>query len=86
MKPTGPWAIKWSTNSPLDGKREFFVGGARIARPSEFRGCTTILFATKSEAVKFIRAEYGYIAKRKDLRWRMPKAVRVTVSIEEAAA
>lgn len=85
------WAIKWTADSPLDGHVEHLEGGARFSRPEEFAGYTLMVFATKASAQRHIRQHYGYIAKRQDLRrppfcWRMPKAVRVTITIAEIAA
>jgi hypothetical protein len=45
-----------------------------------------VLFYTRQAARDWIKENYGYIAKRKDLRappfcWRMPTAIRVRVSI-----
>lgn len=47
-----------------------------------------LLFATRREASDYARDRFGYIATRKDLReaphyWRMPKPVRVMVSVIE---
>lgn len=65
----------------------------RSANPSRahliFRGCTPELFRTKREAKLWIDEWYGYVRTRADLRkpphsWRMPRPVRVKVSIEEA--
>lgn len=46
------------------------------------------LFNTKAQCQAYIKEHYGYIAKRKDLRrephnMRMPKPVRVTVTVTE---
>ena len=44
-----------------------------------------VLFRTRAEAREWIKARYGYIRKRKDLRWtriypwRMPTPIRVKV-------
>ena len=83
-----PWAIKWSSNSPLDVPREHLMGGAAVARPPEFSGYKTMVFATRILAREFIAAKYGYLASRPDLRarpfcWRQPKAVKVTVRVTE---
>jgi hypothetical protein len=45
-------------------------------------------FATRRECLEYIKRDYGYIATRKDLRrephcWRVPKPVRVTVTVSE---
>ena len=74
------WAIKWQVVPELNETLAniYFVGNIH----------KDLLFDTKTEAQWVIRGKYGYIAKRKDLRgrphyWRMPKAVRVKVTIEE---
>lgn len=51
------------------------------------RHCIPLLFKTKREASVCIRQDFGYITKRSDLRkpphnWRMPKPVRVTVTVD----
>lgn len=53
-----------------------------------FENCMPKLFHKRSEARKFIQDKYGYIKTRKDLReyphyWRLPKAVKVSVNIEQ---
>ena len=80
------WAVKWRSK---DGNH---LCGAFHAAPvaPAFRGCPAILFNTRQEARDFIKAQYGYIAERPDLRaaphyWRMPVAVKVTVTVEAAA-
>lgn len=45
-------------------------------------------FMTRAKCEDYIRREWGYIRSRKDLRgpphyWRVPKAVRVTVTVTE---
>jgi hypothetical protein len=47
-----------------------------------------LLFKTRKECRSWIKGTLGYIAKRKDLRvephgWKVPKAVRVRVTISE---
>ena len=47
--------------------------------------CLPALFRTRREAREYINEKYGYIRTRKDLRaephfWRMPRAVRVSVT------
>lgn len=66
---TTRWAIKWHVGIMWDD-------------------CFPLLFLTRKECRKQILHEYGYIKNRKDLRapphnWRLPKAVRVKVIIEE---
>jgi hypothetical protein len=45
-------------------------------------------FRTRRECLEYIKENHGYIAKRPDLRrephcWRVPKPVRVTVTVTE---
>ncbi|MGH6822030.1 MAG: hypothetical protein ACREC4_00835 [Methylocella sp.] len=85
------WALKWIADNKLDGYREHlngrvFLGSAPL--PPECGGYAPMLFQTKREAQELCRKQYGYIAKRNDLRvephcWRMPKVIRVNVTIEE---
>lgn len=71
------WAIEWRSFGS-DGKpNRHFIGD----------GCNYRLFRTKREAAAWIKVEYGYIAKRPDLRgyphfWRMPAAVKVKVMLK----
>jgi hypothetical protein len=74
------WAVKWVSDNSLDGKSEHFC---------LYKNCELIgIFRTRKEACKFRDDEYGYIRHRKDLRsephgWRVPKIVRVIVTIKE---
>ena len=74
------WAVKWVSDSALDGKREHLC---------LYKNCELIgIFRTHKEARKFRDDEYGYIRHRKDLRsephgWKFPKIVRVKVTIKE---
>lgn len=52
-----------------------------------FNNCEPILFRTRKEARDHIFMKWHYIKSRPDLRaaphnWRMPKAVRVTVTLK----
>lgn len=75
----GLWAAKWSTTNKLDGHREhLIIFDWRTGQPH-------LLFKTRAECRAWIKKEYGYIRERKDLRrephcWRIPRAVRVSVS------
>ena len=85
------WAIRWEHDSRLDGRRAYLLGGARFARLPQFSGHTTMVFKTRQQAREFIRKEYGYIASRPDLRrephgWKMPRPVKVTVTVAEVVA
>ena len=78
MKRTNKWAIKWRSKNRLNGKREHFI----------FRDCQPKLFRTRWQARDFIKAEYGYIKDRPDLKaephgWKMPIAVKVEIVINE---
>jgi hypothetical protein len=74
------WAVQWRAQSRLDGKRErFFV----------WNGTLPHLFMTRRACRDFIKAQWGYIAEREDLRrephgWKMPRPVRVRVALEAA--
>ena len=73
------WAVKFTQDNWLDGHRDFF---------RNVPGMLPAVFATKRAAQEFIKRHYGYLAKRQDLRrephcWRVPKPVRVTVTVEE---
>lgn len=74
--PTVRWGALWYSKNKLDGITSHIV----------FKNLMPALFLTKKEAKEFIKKEYGYIAKRKDLRgepfgWRMPKPVRIMFSV-----
>lgn len=77
------WAILWrQTDLNLRGADSYLIGDA-----DQFG--KTRLFKTKKEAQENIKANFGYIAKRKDLRqrphgWRMPVPIKVAVAIEPA--
>lgn len=80
MKRRGPvrWAVRWRSVSRLDGVTEHWC----------WDYCKPALFMTRREARAYIKQEYGYIAERPDLRgephgWRMPRAVKVRVILEE---
>lgn len=69
------WGCLWSQRNKLDGVTEHLI----------YDNCLPALFITKREATKYIQKNYGYIAKRKDLRvephcWRVPKPVKVTIT------
>jgi len=72
-----PWAIKWKSESKLNGKREFLIG---------LDGYTTIVFRLRKDARTFCKEKFGYIKTRKDLRsephgWKMPQVVKVEINI-----
>jgi hypothetical protein len=75
------WAARWYSKSELNGVHQYLMLGA----VDSLR-----LFHTRRACREWIKRDNGYIAKRKDLRtephgWRVPTAVRVKVTIEEAA-
>lgn len=77
------WAVLWSQKNDLDGERSWLVGDSDLITRTE-------LFDTRSQARDFIRLNYGFIRGRKDLQiephgWRMPKPVKVTLTIELAS-
>lgn len=74
------WGCKWISDSRLSGHCEHLLWDGRLP----------LLFPTRREARAYIKQRYGYIATRKDLRspphcWKMPRAVRVTVSVASRA-
>ena len=86
---TNGWAVKWESNNQLDGHRAWLCGCAQhMLRPSHLAGYTTMVFKSRREAREYISRRYGYIADRPDLKqephgWKMPRPVRVTVSVTE---
>ena len=73
---TRSWAVLWHSKSRLDGDRKHLM----------YENRTPALFKTRREARAWIDDRVGYIRGRADLRrephgWRVPKAVRVTVTI-----
>jgi hypothetical protein len=71
------WGAMWVQKGPEASSHLLNHRGRRLP----------LLFDTKSQATTWIKFEYGYIAKRADLRkaphhWRMPKAVKVTVKYD----
>lgn len=72
------WAILWRQKSKLDGTMVRFIGCPVTHGP--------LMFPTRAAARAHVRARYGYIATRADLRrephgWTMPRAVRVVVEV-----
>ncbi len=70
------WAAKWRSENQLDGRTERLI--------LWHRGTPLAPFRTRAECRAWIKAHYGYIAEREDLRrephgWRLPIAVRVSV-------
>ena len=72
-KPRKAWGVLWRQRNKLEGHLEQLLWGT---------------FATRQQAQRWIEDHYGYIRTRPELRrepygWRMPKAVRVTITVEE---
>jgi len=75
-RPLLAWAVEWHSVNVLDGDRRHLVWDPH----DRFH-----LFPTRRECRAYIEREFGYIREREDLRrephgWRIPRAVRVTVS------
>jgi hypothetical protein len=78
-RPLRAWAVEWHSVNRLDGDRRHLQWRPEPG-PGAFR-----LFRYRRECRTYIEERYGYIRDREDLRaepygWRMPQAVRVTVS------
>ena len=70
------WGILWQSESKLDGKVEHVM----------WRDGHPLLFKSRHAARAYIRGNWGYIARRPDLRaephgWKVPKPVRVRVDL-----
>lgn len=68
------WALLWHSRQ----------SGALLIR----KGYLPMLFRTREEAREWRDRHYGYIRHRRDLRdpphnWRLPRPVRVTITVEE---
>lgn len=73
MKEPTYWAAEWRSCNRVDGENRHLIH----ARP------LPVLFHTRRECRQFIKARFGYILDREDLRserWRVPVAVKVTVT------
>ena len=82
------WAIKWRSNTLMEGKREHLMGDWRFDRPQHFSGYTKMVFRTRREAREFIAEQYSYIKERPDLRQehhgrRMPVPGAARVKVQE---
>lgn len=72
----------WRSTNKLDGRRRHLILYRFISGAHNFPR----MFQTRRECAEFIKEDYGYIAKRADLRrephgWRMPIPVKVKVSM-----
>lgn len=82
------WAVRRISENRLDGRCEYFMGASNVTKPAELAGCSHLLFATRAAARAYIKARWGYLAQRPDLRaephgWKMPQAVQVAVQLNE---
>ena len=83
------WGIRWESKNHVDGASCYLIGSYGVSPIPELAGCTgALMFQTKRECVEYIHKRFGYIRVRKDLRnephgWRMPKAVRINVTIQD---
>ena len=85
--PSYAWAILFASDNVIDGKRAHLGGGAGRSRHEAFMGYRTMAFATRAAARRHINENYACFS-RPDLRaephgWKMPKAVRVKIMIEQ---
>jgi hypothetical protein len=77
---TERWAIQWHSKNLLDGEQRHWC----------WNGTVPFLFRTRQSAREEIKKRWGYIAHQPHLRrephgWRMPRAVKVRVVLEEVA-
>ncbi len=78
VKSATRWGLLWHSKNRKNGVSECII----------YRNCVPALFVTRREARNYAKRRYGYIKTRTDLRgepwgWRMPRPVRLTVSVEE---
>ena len=78
------WALKWRQENRLDGKTEHIIRHHHGA----YNYPTFLVFHTRREAREHLKANYGYLRTRPDLKaephgWKMPQVVKVVVSIKE---
>jgi hypothetical protein len=71
------WGVCWRSDNQLDGRTRHLI----------WNGVGPHLFRTRREALAYIRAHYGYLARHPDLRrephgWKMPVPVRVIVTLD----
>jgi hypothetical protein len=74
------WVPAWYSRNQLDGEKCYFMVFGQI----------DFIFRTRRECRAAIKKRWGYIATRQDLRaephgWRVPRAVRVCITVEEHA-
>jgi hypothetical protein len=80
QQPLTAWAVEWHSVNRLDGDQRHLIWDYGTGAGAGFR-----LFRTRRETRAYIEERYGYIRQRPDLRhephgWRLPTAVRVTVT------
>jgi hypothetical protein len=71
------WAVQWRSKNKADGETIHLL----------YRDGVPVLFDTRKKAREWIEGRYSYIKDRKDLKrepfgWRMPRAVKVDVTLE----
>jgi hypothetical protein len=76
MSAVGRWGVVWRRAGPAPERWVMWWH------------CEPLLFRSRADARTFIHKEWGYIATRPDLQraphyWRIPGAVRVTVTVQE---
>lgn len=74
-----PWAIKWH-DEQLIGR---LFPAMRPAEPDDCGGYSIAVFATRAEARKGIQERFAYLKDGWPHGWKMPKAVRVCVILQE---
>ena len=78
----------WGVLIRWGGEDQYFLGCVSVRRPIEIRGFTTALaFETRKQAREYIKAQFGYLARRADLRarshnWRMPVPIKLRITVE----
>jgi len=83
-KPWTAWGVRWESKNAIDGVQRYLIGSCGVPP-------IPLMFETKRECLEYIKANYGYIRTRKDLRdephgWRVPKAIRIEVTVKDLDA
>lgn len=88
QKITMGWAIRWRTHDweALLGKYHDYNNKFYI--PDSLNGYTVMVFPTRQKARDFVKKHFAYIKNRPDLQtephnWKMPKVVKVLVTVQE---
>jgi hypothetical protein len=84
---TTGWGIQWHSKNLLDGRTEHLCGRARIDGHPAISGYKIMVFASRKDARDYLKTEFGYIAKRSDLKtephgWEVPRVVKVKVTVD----